>query len=374
MLGQSSVGSGGYQQGHVPGGSYISESVLAGIYENTNLRAKQINMLSFDCDRNPSLSGYTFDTSAALPSPLAVPTIALGGSDISAAQGSFSWPGAAGNVVITGLGFQPQLVMLVWSKTDTYNRPYTVGDADGAALGIGAASSSSSGEQFAFFGMENGSDPGYTVHTPGVCCVCQDGASILATGVLSSMDPGGFTIFFDGPDTGEALSVVPRLVGWIALRNDGPAGDPGGFKVGNATVPGSTGTVGYSGCGFPPDQVILAHGNATTTNTVEYGGAWGISMFDDTLSAALLNGPNLIPFPNFSARRLNTTAIAFGTNVSATVDAEASRSSMDADGFSLDWTNTAAPGRPFGWIAMHTTGDNAPCNTFLPQIYRWLKK
>ncbi len=370
----TSLGSGGYQAGVVPGGSYISDSIFAGLYSNTDLRAKSIDLVSMDCDTSTghTTSGYTFNT-AILPTQV-VPTIALGGDNIGVATGSFSWPGSAGNVVISGLAFQPQLVMLLWSKTDTFNRPYTFGDANGSSFGFGAASSSSGSNQFAFYTNANGgTGGGWTVHAPGSVAVVQDYTNVLASAVLASMNSDGFTLTFDGPDTGETLSVVPRLVGWIAL-----ADSVGGFHVGTSTIPGSTGNVGYTGCGFQPDQVITAHGNAAAANTVEVGGSWGIGMFDQYLQSCVLNGENLIPFNQYSARRHNATAIAFGALQTTTCDGEASAVSLDSDGFSLNWTNVTAAGKPWGWIAMKTTGTNfgGTCggvsSTFVPQIYRRL--
>ncbi len=354
----SSVGSGGYQAGHVPGGSYISDSIFAGIYENTNLREKSIDLVSLDCDTatGHATSGYTYTTGVALPTGV-VATLALGGDDISSAAGSFSWPGAAGDVAVTGVGFEPQLVMFLWSKTDTYNRPYTFGDANGSSFGFGAASSTDSAEQFCCYTESQGGDAGQSTHLSGSCCFAQ--GTGMNTASLASMDADGFTLTFTGDDTGNPLVISPRLIGWIALRNDGPVYDAGGFKVGNDIVPGSTGTVGYTGCGFEPDQVIIAHGNTSAQDTVaEAGGAWGVGMFDQTLQASIINGENLIPFNNYSARRMNTTAVAFAAYQTTTINAEASAVSLDADGFTLDWTDVTAPGKPFGWFAMRTSGGN----------------
>ncbi len=371
----ASVGSSGWETGHIAGGSYISESIFAGLYEDVSVRAKQIDLISLDCDTatGHATSGYTFETSVTLPTQV-VPTLALGGDNISVSTGSFNWPGAAGDVAVSGLGFEPQLVMLLWSKTDVYNRPYTFGDASGASAGHGAASSADTSEQFAHYGMEAPGPEGWTVHTPGKIAVVHDSSVVLASAVLSSMDADGFTLSFDGPDTGEPLSVVPRLIGWIALRDS-----VGGFRVGNETVPGSTGTVGYTGCGFTPDQVITSHGNASAANTVEFGGSWGIGMFDDTLQSSFVSGPNLTVGPAFAAHRMTVdSAIQFGTTNAASTDGEANRVSMDSDGFTLDWTNVGAPGRPWGWVAMKTTGLNfgGTCGgiSFVPQIYRWIKK
>jgi hypothetical protein len=360
----TSVGSGGYQSGNVPGGSYLSESIFAGIYENTNLRAKQIDLVSLDCDESVghATSGYTYTTSAAMVTG-AVPTLALGGDNIESATGSFSWPGGAGDVVTTGLGFTPQIVMFLWSKTDSYNRPYTFGDANGSSYGFGA--SDDTFEQFAVYtNSDGGGGSGNTIHETDACCICHDGSSVIAKGTLASMDVDGFTVTFDGDDTGEALSVVPRLIGWIALADH----VDGGFKVGNETIPGSTGDVAYTGCGFEPDQVIVAHGNATAANAVEYGGCWGLGMFDDTLQVSMINGENIVPFNQYSARRMNTTVAAFATNIVTTIDGEAERTSVDADGFTLEWTNVAAAGKPWSWIAMKTTGSNFAglCGPLIP--------
>ncbi len=369
---QTSVGSGGFQNGAIPGGSYISESVFAGIFENTNARSKQIDMISFDCDTSGSHieSGYTIHPASTLQTQ-AIPTIALGGNNIRVANGSFSWPGAAGNVVITGCGFQPELVMFLWSKTPSYNYPFNP-TANGSSFGFGAGSSSSSSEQFALYTVSQGGNTGQASHLTGNVIVAHAGSPFPARATLASMDVDGFTLTFNSAANDETTGVFPRLIGWIAL-----ADTVGGFKVGTATVPGSTGNVAYTGCGFAPDQVILASGNVDTPNVLKVNcGSFGLGMFDDTLERSILSGEVLVAAPNFSARRMNTTALALGASGTATVDAEASRASMDPDGFTLNWTNVAAPGKPFGWIAMHTTGTNEPCGpgTFLPQIYRWLKK
>jgi hypothetical protein len=371
ILKQHGVGSGGYQGGHVDGGSYIGASNLCGLYENTNLRANAIHLETYDCDSalGHANSGYTYTTSVALPTQV-VPTIALGGNNIKADQGSFLWPSGAGNVVITGLGFQPQLVILFWSKTDSYNRPYTFGDANGSSCGFGAASSSSAAEQYCHYGMEPADNAGYTSHMTGKIAVVHSNAAIIATATLTSMDADGFTLSFSGADTGEPASVVPRLVGWTAFRDIGT----GGFKVGNAVVPGGTGTVSYGGCGFKPDQVIISHGNATAANTFQFGGSWGIGCFDDTLQAARIGGPNMLGFATYGAHYMSLgKAALFATNGIATIDAAASFASMGSDGFSLNWTTVGAgAGRPFGWIALKTTGDNRPCggDIFIPQLSR----
>ncbi len=359
----SSVGSGGYQSGHVPGEGYISDSIFAGIYENTNLREKSIDLVSLDCDEaeGHATSGYTYTTGVALQTGV-VATLALGGDNISFATGSFSWPGGAGDVVTTGLGFEPQLVMFVWSKMDTYNRGYVFGDTNGSSFGFGASDGTDS---FAIYtGSDGGTGSGDSIHQTDACIICHDYTSVIAKGVLSATGFDTFTVTFDGDDTGEPNSVPPRLIGWIAL-----ADSEGGFKVGNETVPVSTGNVSYS-CGFEPDQVITAHGNATSANTVVYGGSWGIGMFDDTLQMAFLNGENLVPFPQYGARLCNTTALEFGTNVSTTIDGQAERVSIGngEDGFTLNFTNTVVSGKPWSWIAMKTTGSNfaGVCGPLVP--------
>ncbi len=368
---QTSVGSGGFQTGNVPGGSYISESVFGAIQANTDTRSKQIDMVSFDCDTTATHaeSGYTWQPATTLLTGV-VPTIALGGNNIRVANGSFSWPSGAGNVVITGCGFQPQLVMFLWSKTASYNAVFSSVN-NGSSFGFGAGSSSGSSEQFALYTVSQGGSTGQASHLTGKVCVAH--ATVIATAEIASMDVDGFTVSFSAADTGETTGTPPRLIGWIAL-----ADTVGGFKVGTDTVPGSTGNVAYTGCGFRPDQVILASGNVDTPNVQKVNcGSFGLGMFDDTLQTSILSGELLIPSPDFSARRHdNSSVLALGASGTSTVDAEANRVSIDSDGFTLDWTTVTAAGKPFGWIAMHTTGGNQPCGPgdFIPQIYRWLKK
>lgn len=368
---QSSVGSGGFQNGNVSGGSYISESVFAGMFEYTNTRTKQIDMISFDCDTSPTHvgSGFTWQTSPLSMPTQVVPTIALGGDNISVAAGSFSWPGAAGDYAVTGVGFTPQLVMFLWCKESVYNMNFPSGR--GAGMGFGAASGSGADEQFGFYSMSGGGISGVATFVTGKVCYVNYNAPI-ATGTLASMDTDGFTVSFDGPDTGETFSNPPRLVGWIAL-----ADSQGGFKVGHDVVPGGTGNQAYTGCGFAPDQVITAHANTSVANSFYAGdGSFGFGMFDDALQSATLSGEGLIGAPHYSARYHDSRAIVMSQSFTGVINGQADRASMDADGFTLNWTNAGAPGKPFGWIAMHTTGGNAPCGTggFIGQIYRRLQK
>ncbi len=356
----TSAGSGGYQPGNVPAGCNIAPDVWTAMFSNTDLHNSKLILDTFNCDTAPghATSGWSWSKAADYFDQV-IPRLVLGGDGISVATGYFAWPGAAGDVAVTGVGFVPQLVMFLWAKSDSYNKSYPAGV--GSGFGFGAASSPS--DQYCHYESSIAFGPhwGYAIHNTGAVITHVDYTGPMTSGVLASMDSDGFTVTFDGDDTGEFGSDSARVIGWIALRDAA-----GGFHVGTETAPGSTGSVGYSGCGFTPDQVIVSHGNVPSVNTwYDVRGQFGFGICDDTLQAGFVSGETLVDAGisgMISGRRMDDDKVLLfrdAFNDSPTVlAASATRTSIDSDGFTLDWDDADGNAWPFGWIAMKTTGGN----------------
>jgi hypothetical protein len=115
-----------------------------------------------------------------------------------------------------------------------------------------------------------------------------------------------------------------------------------GFSRGAAA---GTGTVAYTGYGFRPSYVIFFQGSAN-----EPSASWGID--DGNFGSwggtnPCLQTPDNESSPvsgDYQAGGTGNPVSIFYVDVSGAGEIEAYISSMDADGFTLQWTQTGSPG------------------------------
>ncbi len=361
---QTAVGSGGDEPLGQPGFSGIVDGLFKEAQQDTDIRAPDITVLSFNCPNPLVPEGFTWEKEAAYSAQM-VPLLGIAGQGLEVGSGSFNWGTGAGNLAVTGVGFQPQAVLFLWSKNDGYNAPYNFGANSGSSFGFGAAMGAASGESWAHY-----SYPFAQIFEHDVAAIVANNNTGVAASrmTLVSMDSDGFTVHFSGADSGETSSTPPRLLGWLALRDDG-----GGFSVGYDTQKTSTGTKATTGAGFQPESVILSHANvaaagvASAPNFWPNPGPWCVGMSDGTTDASVLNG-EILRDGAHGDRRMNASAIQWAVP-NQTIVAEATVSSLDSDGFTLNYSTADGTARPFGWIAIKTSG---ACKCFTPQIYRRL--
>lgn len=180
-------------------------------------------------------------------------------------------------------------------------------------------------------------------------CALGTGSPLPDMGTVAtfvSMDTDGFTINISSTSGG--------VITWMAVKVD-PG--QGGIAVGSLTE----GDGGVTGLAFQPDSVIMAGngdpaGNSVsaspwTTGTVGVGGA------DSTLTQRSSFGGAASDPPDDAGSSYSigscyygNSVIAFGDPSTETIEAEATLSSWNADGFSLDWTTTTGS-RGIGYIA-----------------------
>ncbi len=233
--------------------------------------------------------------------------------------GSFSQPvSTTGNQSITGVGFQPKLV-LFWEMGQS---------ADGSTAGyqwcIGAASSSSSRFYSAVSFQDNQASPvsvrRYTV-TDCVGIVQIGAATVSSEADFVSMDADGFTINWTTCDA------TAHIVNYLAL---------GGSDITNiaiGTITASAGAVSVSTLGFKPDSVIFSttdSANAfpqlvsnTSRPNVGYsqGGATSMEVSTNRVTS--------------EAQR--TADCILGISNAPTVEQEATFTSYDSGGFTVNF-------------------------------------
>lgn len=335
------------------GSSYIGNGNFSVQSGAANIKAPDLYDLKTQCA--PS-KGWSWAEGPAGWGGMFMGGLSLGGTQLRSFGGSFNL-GAPGTITVTGVGFQPQVLLFLWQKAPTYN----VGTFDyaGAGFGFGAASSSSAANQFSHFQKSDylggaGSSAG-SVHQNDYCIVTHyDSATINARCQLASLDPDGFTL----TQTGNADS---RLIGFLALSDAG-----GQFHVGQGTQRTTLGTQSFTAPGFTPDILMFGHGNVNTSGTVYNGfGGWHIGACDVDSQASMISG-------YWFGNRLAASAVSWATGLGAPVVAgEAVLSSLDTNGFTLNYTTTDGVARPFGYIAMKPGSggcDSPPCQA--PGIYR----
>jgi hypothetical protein len=161
------------------------------------------------------------------------------------------------------------------------------------------------------------------------------------------MDSDGFTI------NQTVAAGVNSLVPYIAIKG-------GQWKVGTDTQKTSTGTKATTGVGFQPSGLILGSVCDTQTAGSAANARWSFGATDGTRSVATWTGDSDNVADAITNTIMSSTkAIVLateGTSASPTTNAEAAISSLDSDGFTLNWSTADATARVFGYVAF---GSNA---------------
>lgn len=253
--------------------------------------------------------------------------IALGGSDLAnVAIGTGTMPTSAGNSSISGLGFQPKLVMLLsGSRTDT--------SALGAHFSYGCAISSS-----ARFVHTLGVQDGQTMSS-GVNGVSYQSASACLAGVTSgaaleyladlvSMDSGGFTINFS------TAPAVSHTYYYLAL-----GGSNLNVDIATATRPTTATAQSRTGLSFKPDVAWWSNSDLTTLATITSNAVSLLGASDGT------NTHSLYATHNDAINTVagtNAVAAAAQDGVPANSSVTASFTSFNSDGWTITWGGTGA--------------------------------
>jgi hypothetical protein len=258
-------------------------------------------------------------------------------------KGTFVAPTSTGNQTITGIPFQPKAVEF-WSvslvsgagNTTTYLISY------GAATGLTT-------QQFAIGAAQNGttaSNSGRRAQT-GACILLplNGNFAVDAVAAWTAWTSDGFTINWSDASATANLIVHYFAYGGTDLTN---------AKAGAHTIVRTTaGTEATSGLGFAPDYVSFAspevpHATSIIDTHMAQGAAtatqqWALCFFDNDAAN------NMDTF-----QRRSTSKCIVLADATSVLQAEASLSSLDADGFTLNWTDpvTVASSRVFYYLAL----------------------
>lgn len=258
---------------------------------------------------------------------------------------------ASGNVAVTGVGFQPQLILFTCFGLTSFSDPPPVPGVH-SLLSVGAATGSS---QWAFMASTTGwlSNPADRVSraSDSHVVISRDRAYVS----LVSMDVDGFTLNWAG--------INDDYIEWMAF------GDADGeFSVGMGVAGDAS-----LGVGFVPECSLFVNSGVTLLDSNVAGASIGVGACDKSLTQYSGWGAGGAATKSATERRYwNNTATSMANNTTgaAVNTAEAAVTSM-ASGVTLNWTLGGGSGILFGWAAFRTSiGPDENCGP-LGGFQRW---
>lgn len=258
--------------------------------------------------------------------------------------GTFNTATSTGVQAVSGVGFQPKAVFIGTNKSNTTTGiDFTT--TSRWSMGVMTAS-----DQWATDTTANQAVP-WTVwgaqETTKAMLRILDSTTYSLQAAYSSMDSDGFSVNIN-PAAGAAV-----IWGYVAL------GGSINVKAGTFAQPSSTGAQAITGVGFTPSQILFGSASSATTGAQtqtrpSYGMAESASKRCAYGNTALLGSS-----PSTAGRQLSESlCITHNTGTGATVVAAADLTSMDADGFTVNWSTADATARKEYYLAIAGTPDS----------------
>ena len=253
-----------------------------------------------------------------------------GGGTLLTKAGTFTGSGSTGNQSVTGVGFQPKVVLF------RYNLQTSTGSGADSVIGFGVGVSSSDRRVSGDYSNNNLSTSNHAAWNQDTYCIY--GPSGTPRADFVSLDSDGFTI-----NWGSSSSMI---VSYLALGGD----ELTNVKTGAASAKTSTGNQSYTGVGFQPTALIVFAGKFSTSPLDQSTNGSGLFGFATSSSARGMvawrnqNGSN----PQVAKHRQSTQRILSTT----TTFTEADFVSFDSDGFTLNYTTAGGSADVFYYLAL----------------------
>lgn len=253
---------------------------------------------------------------------------------LSAKVGSFDTGTdvVSSSVIVTGVGFQAKAIFFWWSgRTGS-------ADASGSAhiqRGTGFAISSTARRAVATRAEDavTSSDTARAGYDS-ACVVVMAATTSAIDGLLdfASFDSDGFTLTVDDQFT------ASYRIHYLALGGD----DLTNTAVGSFSTAAGTGDEAYTGVGFQPDLLYLISINSNSVNTVQGGSEMVIGAATDASNQAVWYGDSLASVATMDSMNYCRAGECYANGASGAMTIRASLSTMDADGFTLNFGEVAA--------------------------------
>ncbi|CCF85398.1 hypothetical protein [Nitrolancea hollandica] len=240
--------------------------------------------------------------------------------------GSFTGGGSLGNQSVTGVGFQPK-VLILWSSNQTAINSWS--DHAVAAIGMTTGPSNAYSVSAAISASLGTRTNASRRMAAKAISISDTSEQILSEADLVSFDADGFTLDWTNTDTN--VHIMYLALGGDAVQS---------AKVVNWQMPTSTGNKVVTGVGFEPDFILNAWTNVTDTIPFSVAhAAFGLGAADGTNEWAL----NTLAIDDVTTtdtqRGQVTDASAFLVNTDLSVGVKGSLTSFNPDGFTYNFTS-----------------------------------
>jgi len=243
-------------------------------------------------------------------------------------------PTSTGNQATTGVGFQPKAVMFF----ATYQT--AEGTAANAQMAVGAAVSSSSRAAIAVQGLDNVSTTDSDRRSSNTKCITliDNAETTLIEADFVSMDSDGFTLNFTTVQASN-YNIYALCLGGSSLTNTA-------LKEFAANT--GTGSQAITGVGFQPDAMLMfSVGDPNLNSNTTAVNYFGIGLDSSNTVSVNARMNNIDADTHTGDVSYKTDKIITSTTGAVAASWEASLTSMDSDGFTLNWTTAASSARRF---------------------------
>ncbi|HEY47536.1 MAG TPA: DUF2341 domain-containing protein, partial [Anaerolineae bacterium] len=311
----------------------VTSASITLVDHNGNLLA-EASTSSFDAD------GFTLNWTTSGGSRL-VTYLALGGDTLTNVKvGGFVWPFSSMNYSETGIGFQPDAVMLAGIEMATGFGTTTRG---GHGFGIALSSSDRHSDAHRWRNNVTDVDSGSSGLMSNRALVFADDTNTPENELdLVSMDADGFSLT-------KAVGLPDEQVTVIYLALEGMNIDRGML-----TQPTSTGNQSVSGLTFQPTAVLFDGGDKATVDGFEQDAEMvaGVATSSSEEASFWIGAQNTSsPYPSDTSFSASRSILSYTAGTPAS-NAQAEFVSMNADGFTINWTQADSTQRRVGWIAL----------------------
>lgn len=296
------------------------------------------DLTSFDAD------GFTLNWTLAGGSAHNINYLALGGSDITGAK-VVNWqlPIVTGNKAVTGVGFQPDLVL----HSSTFNSNALPSISGAAYLLLGAMNKH--GQQWSnSFSSQNAVNPSNASRyqqTDASLAMGDVNETLFAEAHYDSMNADGFTTNFSTAPGANAAQMMSLCIQGVSS------------KIGamQRPVQASPFNSNVRRTGFTPKAVLTTNIRGASAAASAAMGAWGIGCTDGSTqrSAELMDNDAISPTLTRATHRTDAAFYA-GHN---TLDYAVGSASVVPDGFDVSWT-AGSDGIEFLYLALGSAGTN----------------
>jgi hypothetical protein len=262
--------------------------------------------------------------------------LAIGGSDVSAKVVQWVSGTTTGNVAVTGVGFQPVLAIHAYANYLQTTAPSN--SAARAAFGLGAMDMN--GDQWAVstYSLDAAatSDTQRSQVTDGCILSFSNALAVQKKAAIVSMDADGFTVNFSNSTSANSMQV-------FSLALAGLNASVGSFLKSTGAAPASQGITGVN---FKPAAVLLtSFQDVTQVNSLTpvTHSRFGIGASDGTTEgSSAYEDLDAVTTTNVAGIDKTSKMFMKVNNSTPAIDAEADLTSMDADGFTVNWTTNDA--------------------------------